>query len=258
MIRRLRLAWPHQFVPEAPERDGKRAFRLLAASDEVAPSIEFEQNREAIGPIDGVLGCGDLEPEYLSFLAEAFRVPMLYVRGNHDRGANWTAHAGQLPAPLDARTDQIAGLPVAGLSWPGSERGSAIRDETDAWQQALSLYLRAVFGRRPLIVISHVPPRGLGDTPEDAYHRGFAAYHWLCRRLRPRLWLHGHTSRAAIRDWCVEWGSTTLVNVTGAVLIELADGSASGATIESGNETGDPARSRSGPAGSSRKEMEEP
>ena len=28
--------------------------------------------------------------------------------------------------------------------------------------------------QRPLIVLSHVPPRGLGDTPEDYYHRGFA------------------------------------------------------------------------------------
>ena len=71
--------------------------------------------------------------------------------------------------------------------------------------------------QRPLIVFSHVPPRGLGDTPEDHYHRGFAAYEWLCRRLHPTLWLHGHTSMAAARDWRVTWGDTTLVNVTGAV-----------------------------------------
>ena len=75
--------------------------------------------------------------------------------------------------------------------------------------------------QRPLIVLSHVPPRGLGDTPEDYYHRGFAAYEWLCRRLHPTLWLHGHTSLAAARDWRVTWGDTTLVNVTGAVVVEL-------------------------------------
>ena len=75
-----------------------------------------------------------------------------------------------------------------------------------------------------MIVISHVPPRGLGDVPEDPYHRGFAAYHWLCRRLHPTLWLHGHTSMAAARDWRVTWGDTTFVNVTGAVLVEIGQG----------------------------------
>ena len=41
------------------------------------------------GPIDLVLGAGDLEPSYLGFLADAFGVPLLYVRGNHDVGVNW-------------------------------------------------------------------------------------------------------------------------------------------------------------------------
>jgi hypothetical protein len=35
------------------------------------------------------------------------------------------------------------------------------------------------------------------------------------------LWLHGHTSLAANPEWRVKWGATTLVNVTGAVLVEL-------------------------------------
>ena len=36
------------------------------------------------------------------------------------------------------------------------------------------------------------------------------------------LWMHGHTSLAAAPDWRVDWGRTTLINVTGAVLIEIA------------------------------------
>ena len=41
------------------------------------------------------------------------------------------------------------------------------------------------------------------------------------RRFKPILWLHGHTSLAATDCWHVRWGGTTLVNVTGAVLLEL-------------------------------------
>jgi len=219
MIRRLTLDWP-----------GTRPVRLLAVSDEAERALEFEANRAALGPIDGVIGCGDLEPDYLAFLADAFCVPLLYVRGNHDRGANWRAGSPNLPHVLGARVERLAGLAVAGLSWPGSGSGEgqgdgdvdrrAIRDEASAWRQAIGMYLRAR-GQKPLILVSHVPPRGLGDTPGDHYHRGFAAYHWLCRRLKPRLWLHGHTAPAAATDLRADWGSTTLVNATGAVLIEI-------------------------------------
>jgi len=211
VIRRLNLAWPVLV---------DRPVRLLAVSDEAERALDFEVNRAALGRIDGILGCGDLEPAYLAFLADAFHAPLLYVRGNHDRGANWSASRQDLPQALGRGIDELAGLPVAGLSWPGDSRGQAVRDEGAAWRQALGIWFR-LRGARPLIVLSHVPPRGLGDVPQDDYHRGFAAYRWLCRRLRPRLWLHGHTAPAATSDWRVQWADTTLANVTGAVLVEI-------------------------------------
>ena len=78
-----------------------------------------------------------------------------------------------------------------------------------------------VRGRRPDIIVSHAPPLGLGDTPEDHYHRGFAAYRWLLERLKPPLWVHGHTALAATDHWWVKHGQTTIVNVTGAVVLEV-------------------------------------
>ena len=214
MIRRMNLPWPDG-------RTGRAPVRLLAVSDEPERGLEFERNRADIGRVDAVVGCGDLEPDYLNFLADAFRVPLLYVRGNHDRGVNWQATSETLPEPVAGRSDQLPGVGLVGLSWPGETRNPhAIRDEQAAWRQVISPVIRPP-RQRPLIVVSHVPPRGLGDTPEDYYHRGFAAYEWLCKRLHPTLWLHGHTSMAAARDWRVTWGETTLVNVTGAVVVEI-------------------------------------
>jgi Icc-related predicted phosphoesterase len=216
MIRRVTLPWP-----EAIKSADGGPVRLLAVSDEPEKALDFERNRHELGKIDAVLGCGDLEPDYLSYLADAFKAPLIYVRGNHDRGANWKALAENLPETLVGRCDWIEGISLVGLSWPGDDRDrNAIRSEQAAWRQALPLGVRST-RQRPLIVLSHVPPRGLGDTPEDHYHRGFAAYEWLCRRLHPTLWLHGHTSMAATEEWRVTWGETTLVNVTGAVVIEL-------------------------------------
>ena len=53
--------------------------------------------------IDAVLGCGDLEPDYLCFLADAFHVPLMYIQGNHDRGVNWTERDQVLPGSIGRR-----------------------------------------------------------------------------------------------------------------------------------------------------------
>lgn len=218
-MRRLQLPWPSALGASPAEG---RTVRLLAVSDENERSLEHEINRHAIEPIDAVVGAGDLEPDYLSFLGDAFRVPLLYVRGNHDRGGAWEHGRHLLPHPLDGFTERVAGIPITGLSWPSGLEDRALRNELAAWRQALGVFRRAYLpGPKPAIILSHVPPRGLGDTAADAYHAGFSGYRWLCRRLRPVLWLHGHTTMASTSDWRTTWHGTTLVNVTGATLIEL-------------------------------------
>ncbi len=223
MIRRLSLPWP----TDGRNGNGTHApMRFLAVSDEPDRALDFERNRAQIGRIDAVLGCGDLEPHYLAFLADAFRVPLLYVRGNHDRGPNWHETGEALPGTVNGKSERIGDVSLIGLSWPGGddERSTHVmRDESAAWGQVLKIAAHRP-RPKPLIVLSHVPPRGFGDTPEDDFHRGFAAYEWLCKWLEPTLWLHGHTSMAAARDWRVTCGPTTLVNVTGAVLVEIGAG----------------------------------
>ena len=226
MIRRLRLTLP----AAAGIDDKSRPLRLLAISDERSPTLDFERNRVQLEPVDAVLGCGDLEPDYLAFLADAFNAPLLYVRGNHDRDAGWTVGQEHIPEPLGAHFERIDGVTIAGLSWPGKDRGRADRDGTAAWWQAATTVAKSTLRRqRPDIVLSHVPPRGLGDASADEFHRGFSGYHWLCRTLHPPLWLHGHTTSASVDDWRTSWGDTLLVNVTGGVLIEIGAGSGNGA-----------------------------
>lgn len=221
MIRRLRLSWP----PAAQGADADEAIRplrILAVSDKTDEGLNLEVNRTALGPIDAIIGAGDLEPEYLALLADAFCAPLLYVLGNHDRGRGWeAAFERHLPEPMaDARVERLNGIDVFALSWPGKRSGRPEHDDWAAWWQVLRFGLHHP-SKRPLIVVSHVPPEGAGDDPSDPYHRGFGAYRWLARRVKPELWLHGHTSVATQAGAMVCLGGTRLLNVTGAVLIEL-------------------------------------
>jgi uncharacterized protein len=223
---RLSLPWPDP-APFAG-RFG-RPIRLLAVSDEVDATLESERTRETIGALDLVVGCGDLEPPYLAFLADAFRVPLLYVRGNHDVGAAWTATGRQaLPDPIpDGRLVSEDGLRLVGFSgaprYAPHGRPQAEQQVSGGamWWRVLRAWPR-LRGYRPLLVMTHAAPRGLNDASDQA-HRGFAAYRWLADRLAPPLWLHGHTAlvRRGVDGRTVRRGRTLLVNVTGATLVEL-------------------------------------
>ncbi|HEV7810399.1 MAG TPA: metallophosphoesterase [Candidatus Limnocylindrales bacterium] len=223
MIRRATVEWPSA----APFRDrGGRPIRFLAVSDEREPALEIARNRELLVPLDGVIGCGDLDPRWLAFLGDAFAAPLIYVRGNHDRGGDWDERRLVVPDPLRSGSEvHLAGLRIAAFEWPDIESQGNRRRSDIAWTQALRLMIPRLMagvlrGSEPLLVVSHAPPEGVGDG-DDAYHRGFPGYRLLLDRLQPPLWLHGHTTVASVDQLVVECGRSTVINVTGAVLVEI-------------------------------------
>jgi hypothetical protein len=224
VTRRLTVEWPD---PRPFASRGGAPIRLLAASDAVDPTLDHQVNRDALGRIDAVIGCGDLEPDYLGFLADAFHAPLAYVRGNHDRGGPWAGTPRPAPTPLPSgHPITLAGLTAIPFEWPGLGQHGAQRDEVRAWLDVLRAEARLVARRLrgwggPLLIVSHAPPRGLGDAASDPYHVGYAAYRWFLDRHRPPLWLHGHTTLASVIDWRQDVGPSVVANVTGSILVEL-------------------------------------
>jgi uncharacterized protein len=224
MIRRIEIDWPD---PRPFASRAGRPICFLAASDTPDRALEYEVNRQALGPIDGLIGCGDLEPGWLDFLAGSFSAPLIYVRGNHDHGGAWEDGSVTVPGWLPPGGEQrLAGIEIVGLEWPGAGEHGNRRRPSVAWRHSIAIAVRRLIARlvgraEPVLVISHAPPQGAGDTPADAYHVGFGGYRWLLNRLRPPLWLHGHTTMASVHDPVTHDGPTTLVNVTGAVLVQL-------------------------------------
>lgn len=225
MVRRLSITWPD---PRPFEARGGAPIRWLAVSDDPDPALAHAANRATLGPLDAIVGCGDLEPDYLGFLADAFAVPLCYVRGNHDKGGRWDdAVAQSAPRHLaSGRIHRLNGIPVAALEWPGLRHGDRRRHDGSAWADALRVAGRHEVARltgagRPWVVISHAPPHGVGDRAADLYHVGYGGYRWLLDRSAPPLWLHGHVPPASVEGWRVVHDHTQVVNVTGAVLIEV-------------------------------------
>jgi hypothetical protein len=218
---RLSVRWPDP-APFA-RRDG-RPIRILAISDEPDPSLDSARTREAVGPLDFIVGAGDLQPEYLVFVADAFGVPMHFVRGNHDIGAAWGhSERRHLPEPMqDGRIVAEDGIRLLGFSGSPryNERGMQV-SSLGMWLTVIWAWMRTL-RTRPLLVVTHAPPRGVNDD-HDLAHRGFTSFRWLARRLTAPLWLHGHTAlvRRGIDDRSATLGDTLFYNCTGATLVEL-------------------------------------
>ena len=221
MVRRLTVPWPDA-RPFAAR--GGAPIHWLAVSDEPDPALDHARNREDLPALDAIVGAGDLEPDYLGFLCDALRAPMAYVRGNHDRGGRWSdAVANHAPEHLrSGHIHRLDGLAVAALEWPGVRFGDRRRHDGTAWADALRIESRRLLRRPgPLVVLSHAPPRGVGDRAADPYHVGYGGYRWLLDRAEPVVWLHGHVPPASVDGWRVDHAGTPVVNVTGSVLIEI-------------------------------------
>ena len=226
MTTRLEVPWPDEAL--FAQRGG-RPYRIRALADELDASLDVPGTREGLGPIDLLVGCGDLPVDYLQFVTDAFNVPLAFVRGNHDVGGAWAtgdATRIHLPEPLpDGRPWSDGRLTVVGFSGIPRHGGGGLQVGSLArWRHVLGAWL-AVAPRgagAPVLFVSHVAPRGINDGP-DRLHRGSRALRWLAGRVQPPLWLHGHTTLVTRRleDRAVRRGRTLFYNAAGAVLVEL-------------------------------------
>jgi Calcineurin-like phosphoesterase len=224
---------------------------VLAVSDEVDERLYAD-----LGPVRAaelIVACGDLPFEYLGYLMNSLDVPLVFVPGNHDpelsgyrnsRGG-LMLHAGlpaQAPWPdgavnADGRIVDVAGLRVAGLG--GCRRYSGGPNQYSDRQQARrarSLRRQAAWqrlrgGRRVDVLLTHAPPRGVGDGA-DPPHRGFAALHGLVAGLQPSVLLHGHVLRCDTATPDRRLGRTAVRNVIGRHLLDIRPGSDAAETYQ--------------------------
>lgn len=165
-------------------------MKILAVSDEECPALWDYYVPGRLAEYDLILSCGDLKADYLSFLVTMAKAPLLYVHGNHD-----TSYPQRPPEGCDCIDDQLViyrGLRILGL-------GGCLRYHPGSFQYTERQMRRRIAKLRFAlwrtkgvdIVITHAPPRGVGDM-EDRAHQGFRALLELVDKYRPAYLLHGH------------------------------------------------------------------
>ena len=197
-------------------------MNILSVSDRVAPELIGDNSPLPKGSIELIVGCGDLPPEYLSRLQQAYDVPLFYVLGNHDIRHEKGATGCEDITRRIVSYGRFSFLGFSGSRWYNGNRNQY--HEREMRSQIRRLWFGLWRLKRLDVVITHAPPRFINDA-EDPCHKGFRCYRGLIDAHRPSYFIHGHIHRSfdnpADRVHVV--GRTQVINSYGYHIFTLKD-----------------------------------
>jgi len=196
-------------------------IKILTVSDVVESSLYPDFDGDRVKGIELILACGDLPPEYLSFLVHAVRAPLYYVLGNHDIRYDTKRPEGCID--LHGRLIDFRGLNILGLEGSMWYNGGPHQYTENEMRRVIRRLRSSLWWRGGIdLVIAHAPPRGIHDE-EDVCHQGFESFRWLISKYKPRYFIHGHihksfndpTERISFVD------ATQVINTYGHYILEI-------------------------------------
>lgn len=200
-------------------------MKILAVSDKVMKHLYSTEVCQRYPDIDLIVGCGDVPYYYLEFLISALDKRLVYVRGNHDRGTQYTSEGRELNevtggTDVHCRCVIRENLLIAGFEGSMRYQPNApfMYSEVEMKRLVASLMPKLLrnkirYGRYLDILVTHSPPYGIHDKP-DVPHTGFKVFLNFLRWFRPKYMLHGHIHiYRQDTQRITQFEDTTIINV---------------------------------------------
>lgn len=165
-------------------------MKILVLADEESKYLWDYFEKSKLEGIDLIISCGDLKPQYLSFIATYAKVPVLYVHGNHDASYDNTPPEGCVC--IDDDIYVYEGVRILGLG--GSmcyNYGTYQYTEREMKGRVRRLWFKLMRHKGFDILVTHAPAYHFNDG-EDLPHAGFQVFRNLLDKYRPKYFLHGH------------------------------------------------------------------
>lgn len=220
-------------------------LKILCISDKIDPLIYSNNIKSRFNDIDLILSAGDLELKYYGFIVSSLNKPLLFVFGNHNLKSlrQYRNKYDQLNIEksdiiknllpgygsiyLGDKVKTIKSLLVAGLG--GSIKYNNGPNQFSEFEMVLKIFKilpklvinRVFHGRWLDILLTHAPPRELGDR-EDRCHRGFKIFRTFLKLFKPRYLLHGHIHLYDINaSREIQFMETKIVNIYEHQIIDI-------------------------------------
>lgn len=199
----------------------KNNLKILTVSDTVDADLKQPSGLKRFAGVDLIISCGDLPPEYLTFLVNSLNAPLFYVGGNHD--IRYKAKPPEGGINLHGRLVAFEGIHFLGLEGSHWYNGGPYQ-YTEAQMRSVIRWLRPrLWWQKGVdVVVAHAPPRHVHDA-EDPCHRGFECFQWLIKKYQPDYFIHGHIHRLfdSPADRVTLVGRTKVVNTYGYNILEI-------------------------------------
>lgn len=166
-------------------------MKILAIADVESKYLWDYYEKSKLEDIDLIISCGDLSPEYLSFLVTLSNVPVLYVHGNHDE--KYEKHPPEGCICIEDKIYVYKGVRILGLGGSKRYKPEAEHQYTDREMRRRVLRLSGQLVRRKGfdILVTHAPTYKINDG-SDLPHEGFKIFKKLIEKYKPKYHLHGH------------------------------------------------------------------
>ena len=197
-------------------------MKILTISDEECDALWDHYRPGRLREYDLIISCGDLDPEYLSFLVTMARCPLLYVHGNHDGG--YKQHPPEGCDCIDDHFVVYNGLRILGLGGCRKYRPGDFQYTNAQMRRRIAKLRWQLWLHKGVdIVVTHCPPEGLGDG-EDPAHWGFPALRKLLDDYKPQYMLYGHVHlRYSDHPRVIQYGESTLINACERYEFDIPD-----------------------------------
>lgn len=198
-------------------------MKILFLADEESPYLYDYYQPGKLKDYDLIISCGDLKPEYLSFIVTMARAPLLYVHGNHDGIYDQKPPEGCFS--IEDTILNVEGLRIMGLGGSRRYSGEPYQYSERAMKRRIrKLRWKLWWNKGVDLVVTHAPVEGYGDDTDPA-HRGFAAFKPLLDKYKPKYLVHGHVHMRYGHDIqrVLKYGETTLINASERYVLDLPE-----------------------------------
>lgn len=196
-------------------------MRILLIADQAEPTLWENLDRRKLEGVELVLSCGDLPPEYLSFLTCFTPAPILYIHGNHDGKYRVKPPEGCIC--IEDTIYEYNGLRILGLGGcMRYSRGPHQYTEREMLRRVKRLRFKLWRSGGIDILLTHAPAYRLGDDT-DLAHTGFETFLYMIEKYRPKLLVHGHVHQSYRHDFMRvrQCGQTQVINACGYYIVDL-------------------------------------
>lgn len=195
-------------------------MKILFIADEESKAYWDFYRKEAFEDIDLIVSCGDLKAEYLSFLTTMTTLPVLYVRGNHDK---YDKNPPEGCICIEDDIYEFEGVRLLGLGGcQRYNRGDNQYTEKEMRKRVKRLGWKLFWKKGFDILVTHAPAYGVNDD-EDTCHKGFEIFGELVEKYQPKYFVHGHIHMSYGTQFKREdaIGNTKVINAYNHYIVEI-------------------------------------